>query len=190
MFDLPTDAPLSWETIGNAVHPDDRDMLKDAMLAATQYSMPAACESRAVLPDGATRWMAARAHAAYDDEHSPVGLSGLVADITARKTAEHQIELQRRELAHLTRVSVVGELSGAIAHELNQPLTAILANAQASRRILARETPNLGDVANALHDIEQASSHAAEVIARVRRLLKKSDSRLELVDINELFRST
>jgi len=190
MFGLPADAPLSWKTIGNVVHPDDRDMLKDAMLAATQYSMPAECEFRAVLPDGTTRWMSARAHAAYDDEHGPVRLSGLVADITARKTAEHQIELQRRELAHLTRVSVVGELSGAIAHELNQPLTAILANAQASRRILAKEAPNLGDVANALDDIEQASSHAAEVIARVRRLLKKSDSRLELVDVNELFRST
>jgi len=190
MFGLPADAPLSWETIGNAVHPDDRDMLKDAMHATTRNSTPVECEFRVVLPGGATRWMAARAHAAYDEEHGPVRLSGLVADITARKTAEHQIELQRRELAHLTRVSVVGELSGAIAHELNQPLTAILANAQASRRILAKNAPNLSDVANALGDIEQASSRAGEVIARVRKLLKKSDSRLELVDVNELFRST
>src|SRR5262249_12545296 len=162
-------AALGWDVIGNAVHPDDRDMLKDAMLAATQSSVPAECEFRVILPGGATRWMAARAHAGYDDSHGPVRVSGLVADITARKTAEQQIELQRRELAHLTRVSVVGELSGAIAHELNQPLTAILANAQASQRMLAKDAPNLGDVANALDDIEQASSRAGEVIARVRR---------------------
>jgi len=90
----------------------------------------AECEFRVVLPGVQIRWMVARAHAAHDDEHDQVRLSGLVADITARKNAEHQIELQRRELAHLTRVSVVGELSGAIAHELNQPLTAILANAR------------------------------------------------------------
>jgi PAS domain S-box-containing protein len=190
MLGLRADAALNWETIGNVIHPDDRDMLKDAMRAATHSSVPAECEFRIILPDGETRWMAARAHAAHDDEHGPVQLSGLVADITERKTAEHQIELQRRELAHLTRVSVVGELSGAIAHELNQPLTAILANAQASQRILAKGAPNLADVASALDDIEQASSRAGEVISRVRRLLKKSESRFELVDINDLFRST
>jgi PAS domain S-box-containing protein len=190
MFGLPADAPLTWDAIGSAVHPDDRDMLKDAMRAATRSSLPAECEFRVVLAGGETRWMAARAHAAHDDEHGPVQLSGLVADITERKTAESQIELQRRELAHLTRVSVVGELSGAIAHELNQPLTAILANAQASQRILAREAPDLADVASAIDDIEQASSRAGEVISRVRRLLKKSESRFELVDVNELFRST
>src|SRR5262249_10883501 len=133
MLGLPANAPLNWGTIGSTVYPDDRDMLKDTMRAAIRSSVPAECEFRVVLPGKRIRWMTASAHATYDDEESPAHLSGLVADITARKTAEHQIELQRRELAHLTRVSVVGELSGAIAHELNQPLTAILANAQASR---------------------------------------------------------
>jgi PAS domain S-box-containing protein len=190
MFGLPADASLNWDAIGSSVHPDDREMLKDAMRTATNSSVPAECEFRVVLQCGETRWMAARAHATHDDEHGPVQLSGLVADITERKTAEHQIELQRRELAHLTRVSVVGELSGTIAHELNQPLTAILANAQASRRMLAKGDPDLADVASAIDDIEQASSRAGEVISRVRRLLKKSESRFELVDVNELFRST
>jgi C4-dicarboxylate-specific signal transduction histidine kinase len=143
-----------------------------------------------MLPGEQTRWMTARAHATYDDEGSPVQLSGLVADITARKTAEHQIELQRRELAHLTRVSVVGELSGAIAHELNQPLTAILANAQASQRMLVKDAPDLPEIGTALDDIVQAGSRASEVISRVRKLLKKGESRYEAVDINELFRST
>jgi signal transduction histidine kinase len=190
MFGLPADAALDWDVIGNAIHPDDRDMLKDAMSAATRSSVPAECEFRVVLPDQQIRWMTARAHASYDEEGSPVRLSGLVADVTARKAAEHQIELQRQELAHLTRVSVVGELSGAIAHELNQPLTAILANAQAARRMLANRAPNFSDLADALDDIVQADSRASEVISRVRRLLRKGGSRFEPVDVNELFRST
>ncbi len=192
MFGLPANAPLNWETIGSAVHPHDRDMLKDAMRAAFRSSVPAECEFRVVLPGEQIRWMTARAHATYgdEDEDSPVQLSGLVADITARKTAEHQIELQRRELAHLTRVSVVGELSGAIAHELNQPLTAILANAQASQRMLVKDAPNLPDIGNALADIVQAGSRASDVISRVRQLLRKGESRYEAVDINELLRST
>jgi C4-dicarboxylate-specific signal transduction histidine kinase len=165
-------------------------MLKDAMRAVTRSSVPAECEFRVVLPGVQIRWMVARAHAAHDDEHDQVRLSGLVADITARKNAEHQIELQRRELAHLTRVSVVGELSGAIAHELNQPLTAILANAQAARRMLVNGAPNFSDLAEALDDIVQANGRAGEVISRVRRLLKKGESRFEPVDVNELFRST
>jgi signal transduction histidine kinase len=190
MFGLPANAVPDWKVIGSAIHPDDRDMLKDAMRAATWSSVPAECEFRVVLPGQQMRWMSARAHAAFDDDHVPVRLSGLVADITARKTAEHQIELQRRELAHLTRVSVVGELSGAIAHELNQPLTAILANAQAARRMLVNGAPNFSDLADALDDIVQADSRASEVIARVRRLLRKGESRFEPVDVNELFRAT
>jgi signal transduction histidine kinase/integral membrane sensor domain MASE1 len=190
MFGLRANAPLSWETVGSTIHPDDRDMLKDTMRTAVRSSVPAECEFRVMLPGEQTRWMTARAHATYDDEGSPVQLSGLVADITARKTAEHQIELQRRELAHLTRVSVVGELSGAIAHELNQPLTAILANAQASQRMLVKDAPDLPEIGSALDDIVQAGSRASEVISRVRKLLKKGESRYEAVDINELFRST
>jgi signal transduction histidine kinase/integral membrane sensor domain MASE1 len=190
MFGLRANAPLSWETVGSSIHPDDRDMLKDIMRTAVRSSVPAECEFRVMLPGEQARWMTARAHATYDDEGSPVQLSGLVADITARKTAEHQIELQRRELAHLTRVSVVGELSGAIAHELNQPLTAILANAQASQRMLVKDAPDLPEIGTALDDIVQAGSRASEVISRVRKLLKKGESRYEAVDINELFRST
>src|SRR6185295_7678974 len=190
MFGLRANASLSWETVGSTIHPDDRDMLKDTMRTAVRSSVPAECEFRVMLPGEQTRWMTARAHATYDDEGSPVQLSGLVADITARKTAEHQIELQRRELAHLTRVSVVGELSGAIAHELNQPLTAILANAQASQRMLVKDAPDLPEIGTALDDIVQAGSRASEVISRVRKLLKKGESRYEAVDINELFKST
>src|SRR4029077_13840732 len=97
---------------------------------------------------------------------------------------------QRQEVAHLMRVTVRGELSGAIAHEVNQPLTAILSNAQAARYLLAPESPNFSEIRDALDDIVQEDNRAGEVIQRLRGLLKKGENRSESVDLNELVDST
>ncbi len=88
------------------------------------------------------------------------------------------------------RVSVLGELSGAIAHEVNQPLTAILSNAQAALYLLAQENPNLAEIRDALQDIVQEDNRAGEVVRRLRGLLKKGETRSEPIDINELVEST
>jgi C4-dicarboxylate-specific signal transduction histidine kinase len=85
--------------------------------------------------------------------------------------------LQRQEVAHLMRVSVLGELSGAIAHEVNQPLTAILSNAQAALYMLTQNSPNFAEVREALQDIVHEDNRAGEVIHRLRSLLKKGESR-------------
>ena len=88
------------------------------------------------------------------------------------------------------RVTVLGELSGAIAHEVNQPLTAILSNAQAALYLLAPESPNFTEIRDALEDIVQEDNRAGEVIQRLRGLLKKGESQSESVDLNELVDST
>ena len=88
------------------------------------------------------------------------------------------------------RVSVLGELSGSIAHEINQPLTAILSNAQAALRLLGQKSPDLEEIRDALQDIVQEDNRASEVIHRLRHLLKKGERKLELVNINDLVRST
>jgi len=88
------------------------------------------------------------------------------------------------------RVSVLGELSGAIAHELNQPLTAILANAQAARLLLAEKSPDLGMITEILGDIVQEDNRAGEVIRRLRRLLRKGEIKSGPVDLNDLVQST
>ena len=111
-------------------------------------------------------------------------------DVTDQKAAEAEAELQRQEVTHLMRVSVLGELSGAIAHEVNQPLTAILSNAQAALYLLGQDSPNLAEVRDALQDIVQEDNRAGEVIQRLRGLLKKGESRSESVDLNELVDST
>ena len=107
-------------------------------------------------------------------------------DITRRKQAEIESEQHRRELTHLTRVGILGELSGAMAHELHQPLTAILSNAQAAKRLLHQETLDLPELHDALDDIVAADERARDVISRIRVLLKKGEAQLQPLDINDV----
>ncbi len=109
-----------------------------------------------------------------------------LADISERRRAEQLLAQQRAELAHLSRVAMLGELSGALAHEINQPLAAILSNAQAAQRFLARDPSALQPVAEALQAIVASDRRASQVIERLRALLRKGESVRELVELNEL----
>jgi C4-dicarboxylate-specific signal transduction histidine kinase len=110
----------------------------------------------------------------------------LIRDETAKKRAEAAAEEQRQELAHLSRVASLGELSGALAHELNQPLAAILVNARAAQRIMTRHSPDLTELRVILEEIAVDDRRAGEVIGRLRTLLKKGRGRPSKVDPNEL----
>jgi PAS domain S-box-containing protein len=190
LLGLAPDAPLSPETIRQTIHPDDREAVIESMKSAAYAGQDVINEFRVVLPDGGLRWLRARARADHDEKGLPFRVSGVFVDITGAKEAEHEADVQRRELAHLMRVSVMGELSGAIAHELNQPLTAILSNAEAAQLLLAAPSPNLAEVGDAIGDIVQESKRAGEVINRMRGLLKKGERPLEAVELNALIRST
>lgn len=111
-----------------------------------------------------------------------------VSDISARRAAEVEARQHRNELAHLARVAMLGELSGSLAHELNQPLTAILSNAEAAQRFMEREPADLDEVRNILHDIVQDDNRAGEVIRRLRLLLKKGELQRNEIDVNETIR--
>lgn len=106
-------------------------------------------------------------------------------DITRRKRAEIDADQQRQELTHLTRVGILGQLSGALAHELNQPLTAILSNAQAVQRFLTREPLDVAELRAALGEIVEADRRASDVIVRLRTLLKKGEAQFRPLDLNE-----
>jgi C4-dicarboxylate-specific signal transduction histidine kinase len=116
----------------------------------------------------------------------PFRISGIFADITARKVAEAEADLQRKEVSHLMRVSVLGELSGAIAHELNQPLSIILTNAQAAQHMLAGDAPDIAELRDILADIVGENIRAGEVITRLRALLKRGETRLLPLALNEV----
>ncbi len=109
-------------------------------------------------------------------------------DVTARKRVEAEAQRQLHDVAHVNMVSGVGELAAAVAHELNQPLTAVLSNAQAARRILAGDSPCLADVREIIDDIIEQDKRAGEVIQRIRRILKKDQFDWAPVDLNVLVR--
>ena len=132
--------------------------------------------------------MRARSYAESNGE--PKQLGGIFVDITDQKSAEAETALQRVEIEHLMRVSVLGELSGSIAHEVNQPLTAILSNAQAALHLLKQNSPDLAEIRDALEDIVHEDNRAGEVIHRLRGLLKKGERKMESVNVNDLVRST
>jgi C4-dicarboxylate-specific signal transduction histidine kinase len=104
--------------------------------------------------------------------------------------AEAEADVQRQEIAHLMRVSMLGELSGGLAHELTQPLTAILSNAQAGKLLLAKGNKSLSEIGNILDDIIAEDERAGEVIHRLRGMLKKGEVRHEPIDMNDLIAST
>lgn len=109
-----------------------------------------------------------------------------VRDLTAQRAAELEAREQRQQLTHLTRVATLGEMSGALAHELNQPLTAILSNSQAALRFLARDPVDLDEIREILRDIVEADKRAGEVIRRLRTMLKKGEIQFTPLDLNEL----
>ena len=112
----------------------------------------------------------------------------IVRDITDRKRAELDAAAQRHELAHLNRVLILAEQSGALAHELSQPLTAVLTNAQAARRLVDQSPLDLDELRAALDDVIKNDKRAGAVIHRLRELLKKSSAVLQPLDLNEVAR--
>ena len=114
------------------------------------------------------------------------GISVLGKDITARRQVEIEARRLKDELAYISRLSTMGGLTSAVAHEINQPLTAILSNAQAAKRFLARGNPDMNEITEILEDIIRDDNRAAEVIRKIRSLLKKEEIRYEPLDLNDV----
>jgi PAS domain S-box-containing protein len=121
-----------------------------------------------------------------DEQGNVTGAIGCFNDITERKQAELEAEQQRQQLTHLTRVATLGELSGALAHELSQPLTSILSNAQAAQRFLGRERVDLEEIRAILKDIVDEDQRAGAIIQRWRTLMRKGEIQLQPLDVNEV----
>jgi C4-dicarboxylate-specific signal transduction histidine kinase len=117
---------------------------------------------------------------------SRTGWVGVVRDISERVRANEEALQHREQLAHIMRVASMGELTASLAHELNQPLTAVVSNAQAAQRFLASDEPDLDEVGGALADIAENGLRAAGVIRGLRALLRKGDLKQEPLDINQI----
>jgi PAS domain S-box-containing protein len=115
-----------------------------------------------------------------------LGFYALVQDVTEQKRVDLEIQRQREQLAHVSRVATLGELTASLAHEIHQPLAAIMSNAQAALRFLDRRNPDLSEVRDILADIVQDDRRAEEVIRRLRRFLRRDKPELTPLELNEL----
>ena len=172
------------------VHADDINRCLSTYVNAFDQGHEFEMEYRLRRHDGEYRWVFDKGVPRFGRDGRFLGFIGCAEDITDRRHAEEEAALQRQEVAHLMRVSVLGELSGAIAHEINQPLTAIQSNAETGLHLLAEKAPDLAEVREVLQDIVHDNHRAGEVIQRLRNLLKKGEKKTEPIDVNELVNST
>jgi PAS domain S-box-containing protein len=170
----------------SSIHTDDREEVRRMMENAAEKGSEHEVEYRIVRPDGQIRWIAVRGAGERPPTNPDVHVRGVSIDVTDRRLAEAEALRRQSEVAHLSRVTMLGELSGSIAHELNQPLTAILSNAQAGERFLARSDSDPSEIREILGDIVRESKRAGEVIRRLRLLLKKGEVKLESRNLAEL----
>jgi two-component system sensor kinase FixL len=141
-------------------------------------------------PDGSIRWIEHACQPVTDDAGEFIGVRASNRDITERRQVEISEQQHREQLAHVARVATLGELTASLAHEVNQPLNAVMNNAQAALRFLHRENPDLGEVGEALGDIVRDGKRAAEVIQRLRRFLRPGEMHSQAVDINQVIEET
>ena len=186
MFGFTKSEPLQLDDFLRRVHPDDREIMRHTLLKSTQGDGRYEVEYRMLMPDGQMRWVASEGYLELDGRGQPMRLQGVTLDITHRKQAELDAHAHRNEVAHLLRAASLGELSSALAHELSQPLTAILGNAQAAQLILARDGCDLEEIREILDDIAADDKRAGEIIGRLRALLKKGEFQPRLLEANEL----
>lgn len=170
----------------NSLHDEDRERVRRAVEKSMAGNGDFECEYRINMPDGQTNWFNSHGRIEFSENNQPLRMFGVTVDITRHKQAEFEAQQQRNELTHLSRVTMLGELSGSLAHELNQPLAAILSNAQAAIRFLANEPADLAEVRDILNDIVAEDRRAADIIHSLRLLLKKCEVQHLLLVVNTL----
>jgi two-component system, LuxR family, sensor kinase FixL len=188
MFHFAADEELSFDSFLRVIHPDDRDAVHQAVQRSLETNTGLSIEYRVMVPGGSNSWVSSRGHQRSNMTGKPGRLMGISLDITGRRKAELEAQILRKELFHVTRVTTLGLLSASIAHEVNQPLAAILINAEAALRLMARETPDLPQIRDALRDIVDDDRRAVEIILRLRGMLKKDEPKREPLDVNDVIR--
>lgn len=186
LFEFRDNEELTFEKVLQRIHPDDRENVRQTVLRATESGGDMRVEFRIALPNGNVRWISARGHANGKHPEKPSRFSGAAVDITEQRKTESETQLLHQELAHVSRVATIGELTASIAHELNQPLTAILSNAQEGMRMTTAANPNLAELREILSDIAADDRRASEVIRRLRSLLKKGEAERQPLSLNSL----
>jgi PAS domain S-box-containing protein len=185
----PQEFGATYEAFLERIHPHDLKNVKDAVNRAladpsSEYNIM----HRIVTPEGIELMVRGRGNVTFDDKGKATHMIGTVQDITDIKIMEAETQKLRSELAHMDRSGMMGVLTAGIAHEINQPLAAILSNAQAALRFLTGDRPDLDEVREALKDIISDDKRAGEVVHSIRNIMGRSELKKEEIDFNETIR--
>ena len=186
LFGFTKSERLRLEDFIQRLHPDDRDVAQRMLAQAAQGDGKYRVEHRVVLPDGQQHWLVCQGSVEFDGSGQPLRLLGVSMNMADERQTDLQAAAHRNEVTHLLRAASLGELSSALAHELYQPLSAILSNAQAAQLLIARGTVELKNIRDILEDIVQDDKRASEVISRMRTLMKKGEFNPATLQANEL----
>jgi len=166
------------------MHPEDRDKWQRAIDRAIGEKLDYEVEMRILLPDGTVKYIHTVGHPVLNASGNVVQFVGSSMDISNSKRAEEA----QADLAHVSRVTTMGELTASLAHEVKQPIAAAITNAKTCLRWLSGDTPNIEEARAAAMRIVKDQTRAAEIISRIRLLFKKDTPLRELVEVNEVIR--
>ena len=187
IYELEIGAPVTLDVIRTRVHPEDISLLEKMVERARGGAPDCEWQYRLVMPDHSIKYLHAVARAIPDD-HGHLEYIAAVQDVTARRLAEDAFDKARAQLTHVSRVMSLGVLTASIAHELNQPLSGIITNANTCLRMLGADPPDVDGARETARRTIRDGNRASEVIVRLRALFTKKESTTELVDLNEATR--
>jgi PAS domain S-box-containing protein len=180
----PKEGMSAWNKRLERIHPDDRTGRQQAIDRAISEKSEYEIEYRILLPGGAIRHVHSVGHPVLSASGDLVRFVGSSTDVTERKQAEEALRQTQTDLARISRITTMGELTASLAHEVNQPIAAAVTDANTCLRWLSRDQPDLQEARDAASRTIRDATRAAEIISRVRHLFKKGTPQRELVDIN------
>ena len=184
----PENGPPAFEEHLQRTHPEDRAKWQGTFDRAIAEKSNYEVEFRILLPDGSVKHIHTVGHPVLNSSGDLAQFVGSSTDITERKLAEEALRQAQVDLAHVSRVTTMGELTASLAHEVNQPIAAAVTDANTCLRWLTRDQPDLEEAREAASRMAKDVTRAADIISRIRLLFKKVSPQRELVDVNEVVR--
>jgi PAS domain S-box-containing protein len=181
----PRQGPITLAELQERIHPEDRQIWSEAVAEALRGGSRYDVEYRVIRPDGELRIVHSQGDVTWDDAGRPRRMFGIIQDITQSKRAAEALREAQMELAHVNRVTTMGQLTASIAHEVNQPIAATLANAEAALRWLGAQPADLEEARQALGRIVKDGKRAGDIIGRIRAHIRKVPPQTDRLDINE-----
>jgi PAS domain S-box-containing protein len=184
IFEFDEGTPPTIEKVYSRVHPDDVRLLQEAVERAQRDGSNIDLEHRLLMPNHSVKYLNMVAHATRDKD-GRLEFVGAVQDVTRRRLSEEALNKARSELAHVSRVTTLGALTASIAHEVNQPLSGIITNANTCLRMLAADPPQVEGARETARRTIRDGNRMSEVISRLRELFSKKEPTTESVNLNE-----